>query len=179
MNSADRVPEPDVRRALDEVRARDDAPEVDDELLAAFVEGGIGAIPEHSRAAVLRAVGRHPGVAAAVAALRTSVEPAALRIAPFGIPRAVWRSAWAACTLLTLGLTAWALTSASPGAGEAALLDGAAATVQAESFREWFEGRPLQYTIVVLWLVMCLLAIPSTVSAQARSDVDARRRGSA
>ena len=96
MNSADRVPVPEVRRALDQLRARGGAPEVDDELLAAFVEGGIGAIPEQSRAAVLRAVGRHPEVAATVAELRTTAEPAALRIAPFGIPRAAWRTAWAA-----------------------------------------------------------------------------------
>jgi hypothetical protein len=81
--------------------------------------------------------------------------------------------------LLALGLTAWAMTAASPGAGEAALLDGTATPVQAESFREWFEGRPLQYTILALWLVMCLLAIPATAPAQKRSEVDGRRRGSA
>lgn len=176
MNSADRVPVPEVRRALDQLRARGGAPEVDDELLAAFVEGGIEAIPEQSRAAVLRAVGRHPEVAATVAELRTTAEPASLRIAPFGIPRAAWRTAWAACTLLALGLTAWAMTAASPGTGDAALLDGAGSQVRSESFREWFEGRPLQYTVFAFWLVMCLLAIPSTSPAPQRSDVDGRRR---
>jgi hypothetical protein len=170
---------PEVCRSLDQVRDRGSAPEVDDELLAAFVEGGIEAIPEGSRAALLRSIGRHPEVAATVAELHTTAAPAAPRIAPLGIPRIAWRSAWAASTLLALGLTAWALTAASPGTREAALLDGVAATVHAESFLEWFEGRPLQYTIFALWLVMCLLAIPATAPAQARSDVDARRRGSA
>lgn len=168
-----------VRLAIERVRAESDEAEVDIEALAAFLEGGIDAVPPESRAALLVAVGQHPEVAALVAdVVAERGVPATLRLpAPLGIPQVAWRTAWAACTLLSLGLTMWALTSGAGDSGNVVVLDGAGATAREPSFREWFEGRPLHYTIFGLWLVMCLLAIPSLAPAPQRDASGGRRPG--
>ena len=163
MNHPDQVDPESARLAVRRIRMESDGIDVDDEVLAAFADGGIDAVPAQSRASLLRAVGRHPEIASIVAELAaTRGEPAASRMpSPLGISRGAWRAAWAACTLLSLGLTMWAITASGGTPGDAVVLDGAATAAREPSFREWFEGRPLHYTICGLWLVMCLLAIPS------------------
>jgi hypothetical protein len=180
MNRPDDVDPENARLAVMRIREESEAIDVDDEILAAFVDGGIDAVPAQSRASLLRAVGRHPEVASIVAELAaTRSAPVALRApAPLGISRAAWRAAWAACTLLSLGLTMWAITATGVTSGDASVLDGAAASAREPSFREWFEGRPLHYTIFGLWLVMCLLAIPSLSPSLQRETPGSRPRGS-
>jgi len=180
MNRPDRIDPESARLAVMRIREESGAVDVDDEILAAFVDGGIDAVPAQSRASLLRAVGRHPEIASIVAELAaTRSVPTALRTpAPLGVPRAAWRAAWAACTVLSLGLTMWAITATGGTSGDASVLDGAANSVREPSFREWFEGRPLHYTIVGLWLVMCMLAIPSLSASPQRDASGSRPRGS-
>lgn len=169
-----------ARAALERLR-RDGGPAgADDESLAAFIEGGIDAVRPADRAALLRAIGSRPEVAATVADLVPTRPMATQPDVVWGVSRGAWRFAWAACTLMTLGLSVWALSGQGSAPGDVALLDGSAGAVEVSSFREWFEGRPLHVTLGSLWLVMCLLAIPSMAPTPQRriQSSGSRPRGS-
>jgi hypothetical protein len=165
--------EPDeMLRAVDRLRAAGVPPEVDDEDLALFVDGGIGAVPPVARAGLLRAVGQSPELAAVVAELsatRSAAVPAEPVVTRIGTDRTAWRVAWAACALLAVSLTAWIALGggARPAPAEVGLLDAASPRGQGgQSFSDWFAGTPVRVLVAALWIALCFLTFPALPPAR-------------
>lgn len=167
MTGPDAVPPREALAAIARVRAGGDSLEVDDEVLAALVDGGIEAVEPAARAEVLRAIGHSPALAALVAELaatRSGSEVVTDR-AFLGVSRGAWRLAWVACALLAVPLTAWMLAGApeSREGAAVALLQNASQgpTEQPGRFSEWFAGTPVRVLVAGLWVTFCLLAVPA------------------
>ena len=170
--------EPDeMLRAVDRLRAAGVPPEVDDEDLALFVDGGIGAVPYVARAGLLRAVGQSPELAALVVELAATRGAAGIGDAAADRPvagsigggRARWRVAWAACLLLASALTAWITFGGGRGAqpAEVGLLDAAHGHAPGQpSFADWFAGTPLKVLVAGLWIALCFLTLPALPPAR-------------
>ena len=151
-----------MRAALERVRGASPADDVADEMLALAIEDGIDALAPSERAAVLRAMAGDPALGAVVADLaRGRAVTGELRI--LGVRREAWRAALAACAILVVGTSMWALLLPAPTFHEVQVLDSSrgSAAVTEPSFAEWFGGMPLRATVGALTVLCVLLAIPS------------------
>lgn len=167
MTGPEAVPVRDAIAAFARIRAEGGHPDVDDEALAAFVDGGIEAVDPAARAQVLRAIGQSPVLAALVAEL-ASTRPDAARgtdRSALGIGRGAWRLAWAACALLAVSFTAWMVVGApEPRQGDAIVLLESAPHPAADHpgrLSEWFAGTPVRVLVAALWVAFCILAVPA------------------
>ena len=89
------------------------ADDVADEMLALAIEDGIDALAPSERAAVLRAMAGDPALGAVVADLaRGRAVTGEWRI--LGVRREAWRAALAACAILVVGTSMWALLLPAP-----------------------------------------------------------------
>ena len=179
MSHADGVPRAEMISAIGRLRAAGSPPDVDDEDLALFIDGGIAAVPPVARAGLLRAIGQSPELATVVVELSRTREGE--RVSPvvstLGSPRTGWRIAWAACALLAVSLTAWlAVGGGSSAPAEVGLLDGSipVPAVRGQSFVDWFAGTPLRVLVAGLWVVLCILTLPALPPVRRPSGQDPR-----
>lgn len=169
MNRPDGIPASEVSAAIARLRATGVPPDVDDEALAAFVEGGIDAVEPASRAQVLRGIGQSPELASVVADL---VASAARRggVAHRMPGRSGWRMAWAACAFLAVSLTVWMVFATGQPRDHApvALLEsgGPAAADPPGRLSDWFAGTPVRILVAGLWVLFCVLAVPAFWTAR-------------
>lgn len=146
---------------------------VDDETIAALVEGGIEAVRPSDRAVLLRAIGNSPEVAALVADLA----PAAAGRLTLGSPRVLglssstWRAAWAACALVAIAVTAWHMSSAPAGAN-IALLDGGV-DGPSQDFADSLQQSLRRKTVIMLWALLATLTAPALLTLR-RTPAPAR-----
>lgn len=168
---------PDImRHAIELTRQSDPQPDADDETLALFIDRGIDAVNPTERAALLRAIGNSPEVAAVVANLAPSASEWTLaprRAGILGVPAGVWRLAWAACLLCALGVTMWHLASPTESSG-VKLLDGGV-DGPSQDFADSLHSTIRRSTVFLLWVSLALLTIPAFLSgprqaARARAD---------
>lgn len=169
MNRPDGIPASEISAAIARLRATGAPPDVDDEALAAFVEGGIDAVEPSSRAQVLRGIGQSPELASVVADLVASA--ARRERSSHRMPgRTGWRLAWAACAFLAVSLTVWMVAAPGPPRDHAsvALLEsgGPAAADPPGRVSDWFAGTPVRVLVAGLWVLLCVLAVPAFWSAR-------------
>jgi len=152
------------RRALADAldRHRPDAPVVDDELLAAFVESGDESLPSDERRRVLEAVATDPELAMIVSDA-ASVLPENTSALPFE-RRSMLRLAWAACLLAAIGVTL--LEFGSSGVAEPEplkLLDATTIapgdTVPSAVLEPDHSFNP--YLLFLTWVVVAALTVPA------------------
>ena len=162
--SPDKIDPVTMRDACDRCRDERGEIEVDDELLAMFIDGGIDAVPFELRASILRAIGSQPDIAAVVASLATVSGEASSVIAtvgPFGVNRRTWIRSWAACALLAVAMTVWLVVAVSPYADHGVQLLGSDSVMATEtSSGNSFHITLLKITVGILWLTQCLFFIP-------------------
>jgi hypothetical protein len=154
-----------IRAALDSVRPP--AEDLDDASIACILDHGVAALPMESRARALRAIGSNPAIAAVVAELH---EPDASANSVVSVARtAVWRLAFAACTLLATGATYWIFGGMGGTSTVPQLLDGSAPTTTSP-------GGPSGSQLLGLMFAW-LLAVTCFVPAFVRPALAARRAG--
>ena len=143
-------------------RHRPDAPEVDDELLAAFVETGNESLPPDDQRRVLEAVAVDPELAMIVSDAAMEL-PETASVLPFN-GRSMLRLAWAACLLAAVGVTLLEFTSSGASEGEPLKLLDATSIVPGDS------GLPSvldpedpfnPYVLFLTWVVVAMLTIPA------------------
>ena len=143
-------------------RHRPDAPGVDDELLAAFVESGDESLPLEDRRRVLEAVATDPELAMVVSEA-ASVLPENTSALPFE-RRSMLRLAWAACLLAAIGVTllefgASGITEPEP----LKLLDATTVapgdTVPPTVLEPGDSFNP--YLLFLTWVVVAVLTVPA------------------
>ena len=109
--------------------------EIDDEMLAILIDGGIDAVPLESRAMILRAIGSQPDIAAVVASLAEIPINTSAVIAtagPFGFSRMAWIRSWAACAMLAVVMTVWLIVAIAPPAETGVQLLGSETVMSSE-----------------------------------------------
>ncbi len=156
-----------AQRAVARLREQVAPAQVDDEAIAAFVDGGIEAVEPTQRAGLLRALAACPDLACVVADLARSRETGTIRARTgtiFGFSRSTWRLAWAACAILALGATLWQLNGADTRPADAiAILDGGVdgpTSDFADSLRDVLRRR----TAVILWALLTVLTAPALMT---------------
>lgn len=166
--------------AVEAVRDRDMASQVDDEHLASLIEHGIDSVPHEQRPALLRAIGNSPEVAAVVADLApgaTAEQSGSPLATVFGFRHRTWRAAWAACAALAVTGTLW--IALVPEQSGVQLLDGGV-DGPAQDFADSLGAMLRRSTVVLLWVSLAALTFPAFLASPRveHSKTALERRGS-
>ncbi len=160
----DKINSAGIQEACDKHREEHGEIDVDDELLAILIDGGIEAVPHESRAMILRAIGSQPEIAVVVASLaETSSKSFSLiqTVGPFKISRLTLIRSWAACALLAVVMTVWLLVAVSSQVDHGVQLLGSDVPKIADvSSANPFRITLLKITVGILWVTQCLFFIP-------------------